>query len=749
MRVIFVESPNKKRTLQRILGKDTFVIATGGHFRRLLDRTPYQEPPGNEAKAGQKVYNSDAKEVDAQIRAFLKDNPVVKGSDPLAPETNPRRYLAVDADNGYDPTYLVEKPSFVHFARQKVSELSRSDEVILATDPDREGEGIAWHLLEVLQDYIPNGVSVKRALFYELSKKAVETALREAKPNLDSDLVSAYQCREIVDQVIGYGASRTLWALPSIKRALSIGRVQMAALDLLYSDIEDGLSRLPEFRAEFDVIVGKDSFTVTTALDAFNMPKDAKKQWNAASVCVVSDAKTTENEKWSRPPYTLSDLQQDASRICKISPAKTLSVCQFLFETGQITYPRTDSPKLTWQGFEVAKKVAALFSCKTLDSPRKGSSKSKNAQEAHEAIRPKEGVLFAEWVRTKGKNFDSAKVEKYNKEAKQVFDLILRRTAASCCKPLKIQETYWNCRHPYFGEFVLFSNKLLNHGFDKIWIFDKLESKTHLPSKPFKSFEANCMKAVVGCNSPRSMTSARLIGELASRGIGRPSSTASCLETLMKRGYVSKGRLTVFGAYVCALVRLAFDGLLTIETTAELDGLLDRVAAADGVDPVDALDSVLQPFLEELPVAREVISRVHLPDSKSNFKLFNSESNFSALAQLEKQIESIGLNSVRYGWSCLVELEDRELLITPVGKGTTEIRLWAYYTDSICGIFVIDCNTASLRKSLRKLLELNFDIENPLDAFALVEQTGCQLDKSLPLIRMTESATVETGIAAG
>src|SRR5664280_932487 len=370
--LVIVESPAKAKKIAEYLGKGYDVDASVGHIRDLP--SPRDMP------------------------ADMKKGPYAK--------------FAVDVDNGLDAYYVVDPDK-----RNKVAELRRllknADELLLATDEDREGEAIAWHLLEVLQPKVP----VRRMVFHEITKEAIIRAARETR-QLDTRLVDAQETRRILDRLYGYEVSPVLWR--KVRQGLSAGRVQSVATRMVVERERERIAFVPagywDLRAEFTPADGDDhtSFgarlvTVDGRRVATGRDFDDRGQLTSsglvpldgaaarALVAAVENAtfavRSVESKPYTRrpaAPFTTSTLQQEASRKLRLSSRQAMRVAQGLYENGYITYMRTDSTVLSEQAVGAARRQAAqLYGPDFVpDRPRLYPSKSKNAQEAHEAIRP-------------------------------------------------------------------------------------------------------------------------------------------------------------------------------------------------------------------------------------------------------------------------------------------------------------------------------------------------------------------------
>ncbi len=411
-KLVIVESPAKAKTISKYLGEDFEVLASVGHIRDLAEP---KEIPTEQKKAH-----------------------------PLLAK------FSIDVENDFTPFYAVSAGK-----NKTVTELKQAlkscDELYLATDEDREGEAIAWHLLQVLKPKVP----VKRMVFNEITASAIAEAKQNTR-DLDENLIQAQETRRVVDRLVGYEISPVLWR--KINRGLSAGRVQSPAMRMI---VERERERMAFVAANYSSVIAKSEFD-GVGFDAKLLSLDGKrlavsKSFNEKGEkvqdAIVLDADgaqkiadeikgktlvvaSVESKPLSRKPYapfTTSTLQQEASRKLGLSAKMTMDIAQQLYQGGYITYMRTDSPTLSSQAIEAARKQAAEMFGKELlaDSPRIYSAKSKNAQEAHEAIRPAGDVFQTP------SELQSVLLGKSH----ALYDLIWRRTLASQMADAKLSTT--------------------------------------------------------------------------------------------------------------------------------------------------------------------------------------------------------------------------------------------------------------------------------------------------------------------
>jgi DNA topoisomerase-1 len=579
-KLVIVESPAKAKTIAQYLGEGYEVQASVGHIRDLIE--PKNLPPE------------------------LKKGSVGK--------------FSIDVDNGFAPYYVVSDAK-----KKTVADLKRAlkdaDELYLATDEDREGEAIAWHLLEVLKPKVP----VKRMVFHEITKEAIQRA-QENFRELDTALVDAQETRRILDRLYGFEVSPVLWR--KVGPGLSAGRVQSAATRLV---VDRERERLAFVSASYwDLIASLDAPAATgaSAFDAKLARLDGKRVASgrdfddkgvlggdavaldetaaerlAAALRLPSTSFTVtsvESKPYTRrpaAPFTTSTLQQEAARKLRFSARQTMSVAQGLYENGHITYMRTDSSTLSQQAIDAARNQAAkLYGTETVpDKPRVYASKSKNAQEAHEAVRPAGDVFKTPSEMSsvlRGNDF-------------KLYDLIWKRTVASqmadargSTASVTIAGKTVDAGTAEFtasGTVITFRGFLsaYEEGHDEDRNSEKKEdADASLP--PLTEGQVLALQGVEAkgheTSPPPRYTEASLVKSLEELGIGRPSTYASILSTIIDRGYVTpRGTALVPNWIAFSVVRLLeenFGDLVEYDFTAEMEEDLDLIAdgTADRVE---------------------------------------------------------------------------------------------------------------------------------------------------------------------
>ena len=561
----------------------------------------------------------------------------------------PEKRLSVDIENDFaiEEEVIEDKKKLVNDLK-KISKTA--PEIIIATDSDREGEAIAAHIASEMDKS-----KISRVIFTEITKEGVEAGLNDRK-EIDEDLVKAATTRRIVDRLFGYKVSPVLWStlqknMKFVQGRLSAGRVQSSALKIiiererlrqsfnsaLYFDLK---AKFTTDNKSFDatlikindkrVATGKDFDPDTGSLkndrvyllsknEADQLVKDLNSgEWK---ISAIEEKIKKSNPK---PPFTTSTLQQEAARKLRFSARRTMNNAQNLYRSGFITYMRTDSTNLSTEGINGAKaEIISSFGKEYLsEKPRVYASKVVNAQEAHEAIRPA-GLKFTD-VKNVKSNLDE--------DAAKLYDLIKKRTLASQMKSAKIKQVSVIIRNQNSdfrasGKVILFpgymaayveSNDEQNDG--KETVLPDLEKNQSLECKDLKSEEHNT-------KPPARFTEASLVKELELKGIGRPSTYAMIIETIVKRAYVHKKQSkltpTFLGLAVTQLLENHFTSLVDSKFTAEMENGLDAISRGE---------------LESLPFMKEFY--------------FGSENQNGLAKMLDEKVD--------IGKACSVQLEDKE-----------------------------------------------------------------------------------------
>lgn len=565
-RLVIVESPAKAKTIQKYLGPEFDVEASVGHVRDLPER---------------------AVDVPAEIKK------------------QPWGRMAIDVNDEFAPYYVVSAKK-----KERVAELKRkladADELLLATDEDREGEAIAWHLLEILRPKVP----VKRMVFHEITPEAIRHAA-ESTRDLDMQLVDAQETRRLIDRLYGFEVSPVLWR--KVQAGLSAGRVQSVATRLIverereriafrsanYWDI-DGTFDPGAFTA---TLVAVNSVRVATGKDFDSLGQLATKndvihltENDARSLCSqltgvqFTVRKVDEKPYTNRPkaPFMTSTLQQAASGRLKWGAQRTMRVAQSLYERGYITYMRTDSTTLSETAINAARtQAAALYGADHVsEAPRRYDRKVKNAQEAHEAIRPA-GDVFRTPAEVAGELVG---------DEFALYDLIWKRTVASqmadargTTATIRIGASTTDGRDVEFsasGTVITFRGHLAAYD-DADEDQEEKESARRLPhlSVGDSVSASDLTPSGHNTNPPSRYTEATLVQKLEELGIGRPSTYAAIISRIIDQGYVwKKGSALVPHFLAFTVVRLMeenFGQLVDYDFTAQLEEVLDQVARGE------------------------------------------------------------------------------------------------------------------------------------------------------------------------
>ncbi|MDP2705309.1 MAG: type I DNA topoisomerase [Patescibacteria group bacterium] len=491
---------------------------------------------------------------------------------------------AIDIENGFIPHY--EIPHGKEKIIQEIKALAKkSDEVYLATDPDREGEAIAWHVKEAAGLKNP-----KRIVFHEITREAVEDALKHPRP-IDMNLKEAQEARRVLDRLVGYDLSGLIWK--KVRYGLSAGRVQSPALRILAEREREIRAFQPHtyWILYADVTTQKgQAFTLTCAEE----PTDKKEterilEVGKKSAWMVADIKETEVKRPARAPFITSTLQQAASSRLGLAPSRTMSLAQKLYEAGLITYMRTDSTALSTSA---QSQIAATIKEKYGENyhlSQTYKTTSKNAQEAHEAIRPT--------------NF-SKEIAGGNDAEKAVYRLIWQRAVASQMKPAVMLRTKISVAIENIPEFATTGSHITFDGWFKADTRARGE-EVELPkvSKGENLSLTEMRNEQKETLPPFRYSEAGLVKELEKRGIGRPSTYASTIKTLIDRGYTTKeGRMlkpTDTGEVVSEFLEKNFAHYISDTFTAEMEDQLDSIAKGES-EYEKTLKTFYRPFSKEV-----------------------------------------------------------------------------------------------------------------------------------------------------
>ena len=533
--LVIVESPAKVKTIKKFLGPNYEVMASQGHVRDL-----------------------------------------------------PKSQMGVDVEHDYEPKYITIRGKGDILAALR-KEAKKADKVYLATDPDREGEAISWHLAAALK---LEDKDIYRITFNEITKNAVKASLKEAR-KIDMNLVDAQQARRVLDRVVGYGISPLLWA--KIKRGLSAGRVQSVALRMI-CDREN----------EIDAFIPEEYWTMEASLNIKGEKKPLVAKFygdrngkidikNAAQMQKILDevknsgfsiesVKKSEKIKKSPLPFTTSTLQQEAAKTLNMSTKRTMNIAQQLYEgvdikgrgtVGLITYLRTDSTRVADEA-KVASKdyISENYGEKYLPQSSNAKKDDKKIQDAHEAIRPTDLSLSPALVK-----------ESLQRDQFRLYQLIWKRFVASQMAPAQYETTSVRIGA---GEYIftVSASKIVFDGFMSVYKTDDDNEETNALAKGLDENSVLTLDDVNGTQHftqpPAHFTEASLVKALEEQGIGRPSTYAPTISTIIARHYVIKENKNLYiselGNAVNNIMMTAFPTIVDVKFTANMESLLDGVA---------------------------------------------------------------------------------------------------------------------------------------------------------------------------
>ncbi len=477
--LVIVESPAKAKTIEKFLGKDFKVASSFGHISDL-----------------------------------------------------PSKELGVDVEGDFKPKYQVSKDKKA--VVKKLKDLAeKADTVWLASDEDREGEAIAWHLAETLK---LDSDKTKRIVFHEITKSAIEKAIKNPR-GIDYDLVDAQQARRVLDRIVGYELSPVLWR--KVKGGLSAGRVQSVSVRLIVEREREIQAFNPEASYRIDAEFSNESGQSFKAKLPKNLTtKEQAQQFlqqNASATFKVADLQKKPAKKAPAAPFTTSTLQQEAARKLYFSVSKTMTVAQRLYESGLITYMRTDSVNLSDEARQGAQKEIESAYGSQYSKPRNYKGKAKGAQEAHEAIRPTD--------------FSRHSVN-IDRDQARLYDLIWKRAIASQMSEAKLERTNVKVSASSHNELFTANGEVITFdGFLKVYLEgtddEDVEQEGMLPAmKVNETLHNNYITATERYTRPPARyTEASLVKKLEELGIGRPSTYAPTISTIQNRNYIEKGTI--------------------------------------------------------------------------------------------------------------------------------------------------------------------------------------------------------------
>ena len=539
--LLIVESPSKAKTIKKFLGANYEVLASNGHVRDI-----------------------------------------------------PKSQMGIDVENDYEPKYITIRGKGDILAKLR-REVKKAEKVYLATDPDREGEAISWHLVEALK--IPKD-EVKRITFNEVTKNAVRNSIKEAR-GIDMNLVDAQQARRILDRMIGYRISPLLWA--KVKRGLSAGRVQSVALRIICDREEEINAFVPQeywsMDADFSVKGMKKPFRAkfygtSEGKVAISSEEEADKILAAVKNAAfkVSEIKTGERKRQPAPPFTTSTLQQEAAKALNFSTQKTMRLAQQLYEgvdvkghgtIGLITYLRTDSIRVSEEADAAAKQFVKENYGEdfVIESEQKKTDKKK-IQDAHEAIRPTYADLTPAAVK-----------ESLSRDLFRLYQLIWKRFIASRMQAARYETATVKLDGGGY-RFTATTSEVVFDGFMAVYCPEEEEDTDEVKGGFLKNLTKDSEIKLTELFPARHFTTppahyneASLVKTLEELGIGRPSTFAPTITTILARRYVVKENknlyVTEIGEAVNRIMRQAFCSIVDVNFTATMEALLDAVESGD------------------------------------------------------------------------------------------------------------------------------------------------------------------------
>lgn len=573
--LVIVESPAKAKTIKQYLGKSYNVVASMGHIRDL-----------------------------------------------------PKSQMGVDLEHHFEPKYITIRGKGELLSKLK-KEAKNAKKIYLATDPDREGEAISWHLAKLLNI---DETSNCRITFNEITKNAVQTAIKEPRP-IDLDLVNAQQARRVLDRIVGYQISPILWR--KVKKGLSAGRVQSVATRLIVDREREIENFIPEeywtVDAKLKTQAGEEFEASLNSCDGKKLKPEKEPEVKAIldelaqQEFVVDNVKKGEKKRNPAPPFTTSTLQQEASRKLNFTVKRTMMAAQKLYEgaaveghgtVGLITYMRTDSLRLSNDAIADAREEIKTKFGEALLPGKPNVYKTKNsAQDAHEAIRPTYASIKPADLK------ESLPADMY-----KLYKLIWERFIACQMKPAVYETVNADIKAGRFG-FKASGSKLVFKGYMSVYVEgrddDKTEKDKVLP--PLSKDEIlKLLKLLPNqhfTQPPQRFTEATLIKMLEEKGIGRPSTYAPTITTITARGYVTREKKqllpTELGSVVTDIMTEYFPNIVGIAFTADMEKDLDEIEEGE-IDWVKIVEDFYGPFEKTLKTADEKIGKVKIEDEKSD-----------------------------------------------------------------------------------------------------------------------------------
>lgn len=569
--LVILESPAKVRTIKKFLGSNYEVMASNGHVRDL-----------------------------------------------------PKSQLGFDAEHGYEPKYITIRGKGELLAKLR-KEVRKADRVYLATDPDREGEAISWHLEKALK--LEDSKKSRRITFNEITKNAVKASIKQAR-EINMDLVNAQQARRMLDRMVGYSISPLLWA--KVKRGLSAGRVQSVVLKLICERENEINKFIPEEYWTGDALfsvkgikkpllahfygTAKEKLTIHSLEEMENIKKEVQD-----AQAVIAEVKKGERTRKPPFPFTTSTMQQEAGKVLNFSTQKTMRIAQQLYEgldikehgtIGLITYLRTDSTRISDEADKACKAyIEETYGEKYVNKKTTVKNTAKKIQDAHEAIRP----TYVDLSPIKVK-------ESLSRDQFRLYQLIWKRFVASRMEPV-VYETLSIKIDVGKYRFTSSSSKVRFDGYHSVYAEEEEKTEIGTISGEIAKESEIMLKEIEGkqhfTQPPAHFTEASLVKTMEELGIGRPSTYAPTITTIIARRYVAKENknlyVTELGEVVNQIMEQAFPTIVDMNFTANMESLLDAVEA--GSVSWKAVVSNFYPDLEEaVEKAKEELGKVKIED---------------------------------------------------------------------------------------------------------------------------------------
>ena len=554
------------------------------------------------------------------IKKFLGSNYDVEASNGHVRDF-PKSQFGIDVEHDFEPKYITIRGKGELLAKLRKS-AKKADKIYLATDPDREGEAISWHLMQALKE---DPKKMHRITFNEITKTAVKASIKQAR-NLDMDLVDAQQARRMLDRMVGYTISPLLWA--KVKRGLSAGRVQSVALRII-CDREDEINAfIPEeywsLEGEFQVKGEKKPLQAKFYGTDKKMSIHNKEEMDALLASLkdkeyeITEVKKGERIKNAPLPFTTSTLQQEAAKTLNFSTQKTMRLAQQLYEgidikgsgtVGVISYLRTDSTRISEEADSAAREyITAQYGENYVSRTEKTVKKGQKIQDAHEAIRP------TDITRT-----PAALKESLSRDQFRLYQLIWKRFAASRMAPARYETTSVKIGADEYV-FTVSASKIAFDGFMSVYTEEDQKKGNVLNQSLEKGMKLSLKELKPEqhfTQPPAHYTEASLVKTMEELGIGRPSTYAPTITTIISRRYVAKEQknlyVTELGEVVNNIMKQAFPSIVDVNFTATMEGLLDCVAA--GTVKWKTVVSNFYPDLKkDVDAAEEELEKVDIQD---------------------------------------------------------------------------------------------------------------------------------------